>query len=159
MLIPAAPKTIGSTYHGRVMPGSSDSQAEHAADAAATVVERYFAAVDASDIDAILADLADDAVWSWPGSGEVIRGRAAIEAVVRATPVLPRVLLHRIAAGPGVVTAIWSADYGDGTPWRNMTLFELRDGRIVGKTDLFGAAFEPPAWRRALVEVEPLPAP
>jgi len=122
-------------------------------------VERYFAAVNARDLAAIVADLAEDAVWSWPGSGEVIRGRATIETVVARTPALPRVLVHRIIGGPDLVGATWTADYGDGVPWRNISLFEFRAGRIVGKTDGFGSAFEPPAWRRALVEVEPLPRP
>jgi len=132
---------------------SADGAAERAA------VERYFAAVNARDLALILADLADDAEWSWPGSGEVIRGRAAIEAVVGRTPNLPRVLVHRVVGGPDLVGAVWTADYGDGVPWRNISLFEFRAGRIVAKTDSFGSAFEPPAWRRELVSVEPLPRP
>jgi ketosteroid isomerase-like protein len=132
---------------------SSDGAAERAA------VERYFAAVNARDLALILADLADDAEWSWPGSGEVIRGRAAIETVVDRTPNLPHVLVHRVVGGPDLVGAVWTADYGDGAPWRNISLFEFRAGRIVGKTDGFGSAFEPPAWRRELVSVEPLPRP
>ena len=122
-------------------------------------IERYFAGISARDPDAIVAELADDVVWSWPGSGEVIRGRAKVEAVVRATPRLPAVLVHRLVDGGDVVVAIWTADYGDGVPWRNMSLFELRDGRITSKVDCFGSAFEPPAWRKDLVEVEPLPKP
>ena len=132
---------------------SSDGAAERAA------VERYFAAVNARDLALILADLADDAEWSWPGSGEVIRGRAAIETVVGRTPNLPQILVHRVVGGPDLVGAVWTADYGDGVPWRNISLFEFRAGRIVGKTDGFGSAFEPPAWRRELVSLEPLPRP
>lgn len=122
-------------------------------------IERYFAAINARDIGAIVADLADDAEWSWPGSGEVIRGRAMIETVVARTPALPHVLVHRILGGPELVGAVWTANYGDGVPWRNISLFEFRAGRIVAKTDGFGSAFEPPAWRRELVSVEPLPRP
>ena len=122
-------------------------------------VERYFAAINRRDVAAIVADLADDAVWSWPGSGEVIRGRATIETVVERTPSLPRVLVHRVIGGPDLVAAVWTGDYGDGVPWRNVSLFEFRDGRIVGKTDAFGSAFDPPAWRASLVSVEPLPKP
>ena len=122
-------------------------------------VERYFVGISARDPDAIVAELADEVVWSWPGSGEVIRGRARVEAVVRATPRLPAVLVHRLAAGGDIVVAIWTADYGDGVPWRNMSLFELHEGRISGKVDAFGSAFEPPSWRRDLVSVEPLPKP
>ena len=122
-------------------------------------VARYFAAINARDVAAIVVDLADDAVWSWPGSGEVLRGRPTIETVVARTPTLPRVLVHRIIGGPDLVAAVWTADYGDGVPWRNISLFEFHDGRIVGKTDGFGSAFEPPAWRRELVALEPLPKP
>jgi ketosteroid isomerase-like protein len=122
-------------------------------------VERYFAAINARDVGAIVADLAEDAEWSWPGSGEVIRGRPTIETVVARTPTLPHVLVHRIVGGPELVAAVWTADYGDGVPWRNISLFEFRDSLIVAKTDGFGSAFEPPAWRRELVSVEPLPRP
>ncbi len=124
-----------------------------------SAVERYFAAINARDVAGILADVAHDAEWSWPGSGEVLRGRPTIETVVARTPALPRVLVHRIIGGPELVAAVWTADYGDGVPWRNISLFEFRDGRIVGKTDGFGSAFEPPAWRRELVALEPLPKP
>jgi len=86
-------------------------------------VARYFAAINARDVAAIVADLADDAVWSWPGSGEVIRGRPAIETVVARTPALPKVAVHRIVGGPDVVGAVWTGDYGDGVPWRNISLF------------------------------------
>ena len=111
------------------------------------------------DVAAILADLADDAEWSWPGSGEVIRGRPAIRrssAGPRPAP-RPRPSDHR-RAGPRRPRC-GPADYGDGVPWRNISLFEFRAGRIVAKTDGFGSAFEPPAWRRELVSVEPLPKP
>jgi len=128
-------------------------------DTTRATVTRYFAGISARDPDAIVAELADDVVWSWPGSGEVIRGRGRVEAVVRATPRLPAVLVHRLADGGDLVTAIWTADYGDGVPWRNMTLFEVREGRIADKVDCFGSAFAPPAWRTDLVEVEPLPKP
>jgi ketosteroid isomerase-like protein len=138
---------------GRMSPGSGPGEAER------QVVERYFDAINARDVGAIVADLADDAEWSWPGSGEVIRGRPTIETVVARTPTLPHVLVHRIIGGPDLVAAVWTADYGDGVPWRNISLFEFREGRIVGKTDGFGSAFEPPAWRRELVSVEPLPRP
>ncbi|HEY2888455.1 MAG TPA: nuclear transport factor 2 family protein, partial [Candidatus Limnocylindrales bacterium] len=95
------------------MTGSDlDGQAERA------TVERYFAAVNSRDIAGIIADLADDAEWSWPGSGEVIRGRATIETVVARTPTLPHVLVHRIIGGPDLVAAVWTGDYGDGVPWR-----------------------------------------
>ncbi|MGH2465241.1 MAG: nuclear transport factor 2 family protein [Candidatus Limnocylindrales bacterium] len=124
-----------------------------------SAVERYFAAVDARDLAGIMADIAEDAEWSWPGSGEIIRGRATIATVVARTPALPHVLVHRIIGGPQLVAAVWTGDYGDGVPWRNISLFEFRDGQIVGKTDGFGSAFEPPAWRRELVALEPLPRP
>lgn len=123
------------------------------------VVDRYFAAINARDVAAILADVAEDAEWSWPGSGEVIRGLPAITAVVTRTPTLPHVLVHRVLGGPDLVAAVWTGDYGDGVPWRNISLFEFRDGKVVGKTDGFGSAFEPPAWRRELVALEPLPKP
>ncbi len=138
---------------GRMDSGSGPAKAER------EVVERYFGAINARDVRAIVADLAADAEWSWPGSGEVIRGRATIETVVARTPALPHVLVHRIIGGPDLVAALWTADYGDGVPWRNISLFEFRDGRIIAKTDGFGSAFEPPAWRRELVSVESLPKP
>ena len=78
-----------------------------------------FAAINARDVGAIVADLAEDAEWSWPGSGEVIRA-----GTIACTP-----SVHRIIGGPDLVGAVWTADYGDGVPWRNISLFEFRDGR------------------------------
>ncbi len=79
------------------MTNAADGRAER------EIVERYFAAINRRDVAAIVADLADDCEWSWPGSGEVIRGRPAIETVVERTPSLPRVLVHRIIGGPDLV--------------------------------------------------------
>ena len=68
--------------------------------------------------------------------------------------------MHRLADGGDLVTAIWTADYGDGVPSRNMTLFAVRDGRIVRQGGpASGPRLEPPAWRKDLAEVEPLPKP
>jgi len=119
------------------MADADDGRAEREA------VERYFAAINRRDLAAIVADLADDCEWSWPRSGEVIRGRPTIATVLGRTPSLPRVIAHRIIGGPDLVGAVWTGDYGDGVPWRNISLFEFRAGRITGKTDSFGSAFEP----------------
>ena len=89
----------------------------------------------------------------------MIRGRPAIETVVERIPSLPRVLVHRIIGGSDLVAAVWTGAYGDGVPWWNISLFEFRAGRITGKTDSFGSAFQPPAWRTSLVSVEPVPKP
>jgi len=95
--------------------------------------------------------LAEDAVRQWPQSGELIRGRARIAEVESHFEGLRLGVGRRSACGDTLVVE-WSADYGDGRLYRNVTIAELQDGKAVRVTDYWGEPFTPPAWRQSLAE-------
>jgi hypothetical protein len=101
--------------------------------------------------------LAEDAVRQWPQSGELIRGRARIAEVESHFVGLRLGVGRRHALGDTVVVE-WSTDYGDGRVYRNVSIAELRDGKVARVTDYWGEPFTPPAWRRPLAEQLEMPA-
>ncbi len=95
--------------------------------------------------------LAEEALRQWPQSGELIRGRARIGEVESHFVGLRLGVGRRLACGDTLVVE-WTADYGDGHLYRNVTIAELSDGKAVRVTDYWGEPFTPPAWREALAE-------
>lgn len=122
-------------------------------------VTRLYATINAGRPDGRADVMTPDAVQRWPQSGEVMRGIDRILEATRRRPSVPHVRVSELVEAGDRVIAQWSADYGDGKVWRNVSLFRLRDGRIVEETDYFGDPFEGPAWRADLVEIEELPRP
>jgi SnoaL-like domain len=103
-------------------------------------------------LERILGDpLAEDAARQWPQSGELIRGRARIAEVESHFEGLRLGVGRRLACGE-ILVVEWSADYGDGRVYRNVTIAELQDGKAVRVTDYWGEPFTPPSWRQALAE-------
>jgi hypothetical protein len=51
-------------------------------------------------------------------------------------------------AADAVVVVEWTANYGDGRLYRNVTIGELQDGQAVRVTDYWGEPTETPEWRR-----------
>src|SRR5262245_37064861 len=96
--------------------------------------------------------LAEDAVRQWPQSCELIRGRARIAEVESHFEGLRLGVGRRRNCGATLVVE-WSADYGDGRVYRNVTIAELQDGKAIRVTDYWGEPFTPPAWRRPLAEI------
>jgi len=95
--------------------------------------------------------LAEDVVRQWPQSGELIRGRARIAEVELHFEGLRLGVGRRLACGD-ILIVEWSADYGDGRVYRNVTIAELQDGKAIRVTDYWGEPFTPPEWRKALAE-------
>lgn len=95
--------------------------------------------------------LAEEAVRQWPQSGERIRGRGRIGEVESHFGGLRLGVGRRLACGDTLVVE-WTADYGDGRLYRNVTIAELSNGKAVRVTDYWGEPFTPPAWREALAE-------
>jgi len=118
-----------------------------------TAIRSYLEANNRLDFEGIGAIFADAAVQEWPGSGEVTHGRAAILAVARATPTLPRTHLDRIRSDGALTIAECAADYGDGKTWQVCSVFEFAAEQVVRKTDYFVAGSEAPEWRRAMTDV------
>ena len=46
----------------------------------------------------------------------------------------------------------WTCDYGDGRPYRNVTIAELEDGQAVRVTDYWGEPTLTPGWRQPLTD-------
>jgi hypothetical protein len=65
------------------------------------------------------------------------------------TPLLTPIRVHGI--GPLIVFEGVN-DYANGERWFSVVLAETGDGRVRRETAYFGRPFEPPAWRRDLVE-------
>ncbi|MGH8874228.1 MAG: hypothetical protein ACRDVM_03115 [Acidimicrobiia bacterium] len=82
-----------------------------------------------------------------------MRGLAIIEVEAR-YPGLPRVEVERVFDCGHLVVAEWAADYVNGRPYLNVSLVEVREGKVLQTTEYFGAPFDPPEYRRHLVEIK-----
>jgi len=78
--------------------------------------------------------LADDAVREWPQMGEVVRGRDQIGAVEGRFEEFRLAVGERRQFGDFLLVE-WSADYGDGAIYRNVTIAEIEEGKAVRVTD------------------------
>jgi hypothetical protein len=135
------------------------------------VVERYVKALTDGNLDLQGEVCAPDVVMEWPQSGERIRGWANVRAVHENYPgglpkdldskvigsedrwvVGPSFNVLRIEGTGDVYTLIGSARYPDGQIWQVVSLLELHSGKIAKTTDVYGAPFDPPAWRSQWVE-------
>jgi ketosteroid isomerase-like protein len=135
------------------------------------VVERYVESLKTRDLDMQAEVCSPDMVTEYPQSGERIRGWANIRAVAENYPgglpkdvagkvigsedkwvVGPSFNVLRIEGSGDVYTLVGSATYPDGQTWQAISLIELRSGKIVRTTELYGAPFEPPEWRAKWVE-------
>jgi hypothetical protein len=99
------------------------------------------------------APLADGAVRRWPQSGEFLRGKTRIAEVESHFQDLKLGIARRHSCGNVIVTE-WNTDYGDGRLYWNVSIGELKDGKVVRVTDYWGEPFARPDWRRDLSDLE-----
>ena len=136
------------------------------------VVERYMQAIVKRDLDAQDQARHADFVSEYPQSGERIRGAANARAILEHYPggippaevgrvygsadqwvATPVGTVLRIMGTGDVYTALATAFYpGEDRPWQMVLVMELRDGRVLKETAIFGAPFDAPAWRAQWVE-------
>jgi hypothetical protein len=104
--------------------------------------------------------LAEDFVEEYPQSGERIRGRANVLAMLAVNPAPPRVTggARLVWCGDQILLAEARASYPDG-PWWVVILYELSGGRLSHETAYFGAPFPAPEWRRPYVVAMPAEEP
>jgi hypothetical protein len=95
--------------------------------------------------------LADDAVREWPQMGEIVRGRDQIGAVEGHFEEFRLAVGERRRFGDFLLVE-WSADYGDGAIYRNVTIAEIEDGEAVRVTDYWGKPFDTPDWREEMTD-------
>ena len=95
--------------------------------------------------------LAEDVVRQWPQMGEIVRTNSRIAEVEGNFPELTLEIGRRLHLGD-VVVVEWTANYGDGRLYRNVTIGELQDGTAVRVTDYWGEPTETPQWRRPMTD-------
>jgi hypothetical protein len=93
--------------------------------------------------------LAENVVRQWPQMGEIVRSRSLIAEVEGNFPGLTLEVGRRLRLDDDVVVVEWTANYGDGRLYRNVTIGELEDGKAVRVTDYWGEPTVTPEWRRS----------
>ena len=137
------------------------------------ILERYTRAVIEQDLDVQQELRHPNYVAEWPQSGERVRGAANARALSEHWPgglaqtqdrlavvgsedrwvTTPVGTLLRITGTGDVYTSFFTALYpGDPRTWYIAAITELRDGKVIKDTAIFGAPFDPPAWRAHWVE-------
>jgi hypothetical protein len=121
-------------------------------DTTRAVLERFWQAHERGDPDALAAELHDEVVVTWPQSGELIRGKANLDAINRALPGgHPKGTLIdlRVLGELGILEM--KLVYGDEI-WYVVEILELKDSKVFRATEYFAAPFDPPEWRKQWVE-------
>lgn len=138
------------------------------------VVERYIEAIIKQDFDALDQLRHADYLADWPQSGERIRGAANARAITDHYPgglaggrvekkalhgsddrwvTTPIGTLLRITGTGDIYTGLFTALYaGESRPWYIAAFIELRDGKVLRETAIFGAPLDAPTWRTRWVE-------
>lgn len=115
------------------------------------LLERHWAASDANDLVAEHEIYRDDAVLSYPQSGEHIRGRANIQESRRVQPSEKRFTVQRIIGNGDLWITELVLGY-DGVPFYTVSIMEFSDGKVARETQYFGQAFQPGPSRAHLVD-------
>lgn len=115
-------------------------------------IDRHWAASAARDQAAEHEIYHDDAVCEYPQSGEVIRGRANLQALRSHHPSKPAGFVVRRIVGEG---NLWVTEYviayGDRRAY-TVSIMEFRGGKVSHETQYFADPFDAPAWRAQWVE-------
>ena len=100
--------------------------------------------------------LADNVVRQWPQMGEIVRTRRLIADVEGNFPGLTLEVGSRLQLND-VVVVEWTANYGDGRLYRNVTIGELQNGKAARVTDYWGEPTDTPEWRRPMTDKLDMP--
>lgn len=142
--------------------------------------ERYAAALNRGEVDVIDELFTEDYVDEYPQSGEVIRGRHMLKALMAQRPgdqsragadlatiraraadelkvVAPMFTVVRVQGRGDAGTTTLRSRYPDGSLWWLVIVYELRDGRIAKSSTFFAQEFDPAPWRAPFVELRPRP--
>ncbi|HEY8324891.1 MAG: nuclear transport factor 2 family protein [Ktedonobacterales bacterium] len=115
-------------------------------------LEKMVAGLNAKNPEVMGEVFADDALVDWPQSGERIHGRRNVLELYRHFPALPTINVTRLISSGDLCVVQANLDYGDGTDYRCIFIFEMRDGRIAHETGYWSQPFPAPDWRAAWVE-------
>ncbi len=105
------------------------------------VVADYAAALERGDADALVALLTEDVTWAMPPMAQWYRGRDAVMAFARATPLTRCGAWRHVATSantqPAVACYLRRPGEEVHSAW-SITVFTLRDGLIAGLTSFIG---------------------
>jgi ketosteroid isomerase-like protein len=114
-------------------------------------LERHWAASDANDFETEHQIYRDDAMLTYPQSGERIRGRQNIQASRAAQPNAKRFTVRRMLGGGDLWITELVLTY-DGQPSYVVSIMEFDGGQVVRETQYFGDPFQPGPSRAQYVE-------
>jgi hypothetical protein len=115
------------------------------------VLDRHWAASDASDFEAEHQIYREDAVLDYPQSGERIRGRRNIQSSRVAQRNRKRFSVRRITGAGNLWITEYVLSY-DGRPSYTVSIMEFLDGKVAHETQYFGDPFAPGPSRTQWVE-------
>jgi ketosteroid isomerase-like protein len=115
-------------------------------------VERLVDALNRRDLELFDQQFHEDSVMEYPQSGERIVGGNNRRAVYAAFPGLPRVKVRRMVVSGDLAVLEAALDYGNGTDWHAVLVFELRDRKIATEIAYWSQPFEPADWRAEWAE-------
>jgi len=118
---------------------------------ARATLERHWDASDANDFNTEHEIYRDDAVLTYPQSGEVIRGRRNIQESRFVQPNKKRFAVRRIIGSGDFWVSEFTLSY-DGKPSYAVSIMEFRDGLVANETQYFADPFDPAPSRAHLVE-------
>ena len=115
------------------------------------LLDRHWAASDASDLETEHDIYREDTVLEYPQSGERIRGRRNVQSSRAAQPNRKHFAVRRIV-GTG---SLWVSEYVlsyDGRPSYTVSIMEFLDGKVARETQYFADPFAPGPSRAQWVE-------
>lgn len=118
-------------------------------------IDRFVEQLNAGNVAVMDEVFADDAVISYPQSGEVIHGRANLHSIYAVAPGLPTIAPYRTTSAGEIVVTEAMLDYGGGDTYNTIFVFEFRGGRIARHTSYWSKPFPAPEWRSPWVAIEP----
>jgi ketosteroid isomerase-like protein len=137
------------------------------------IAEAFVRAIEAKDLEAQLALLADDFVDEMPQSGERTRGRDNYRRIFESYPggvgtadaqgrriigsedrwvMTPTFNALRIEGSGDTYTYVGTITYSGGDVWQVIAIVQISDGKLRRSTTWYAPPFEAPAWRAPFVE-------
>jgi ketosteroid isomerase-like protein len=136
------------------------------------IIERWVDAINAGDFAALESLLSVDCVSEYPQSGEIVRGRKNIRAILENYPggtgtvdrtsaqvtggdqwaMTPSFALVRLTGSGDARTAIFKSRYPDDSVWWLVHFIEFAAGKMTKQTIYFAPEFKAPEWRAQWVE-------
>jgi hypothetical protein len=99
--------------------------------------------------DDYVGGFSDDAVVSYPQSGERFHGTDNLRRLFHAFPSPPSFAITNVRSCSDDVVIEADGDYGAGAPWKVVIFYTVRGGRVIAETAYFGAPFPAAEWRAA----------